>query len=320
MKITNNYLLLPSDTLSVEDILIQSGRTKEEADKTIAMTGIHSIHRTKNKSLSRFVLDGLSLIANKSSCLLKNVDAIIVVSQTYDNRIPSLSTRIQRKLDLPHDTYCIDVIDGCSGFIKAISIAEMLEAKGLKRVLIIAGDLNSLITEKADVGTKILFGDGVAVSILSSDANQADTFIQNNGDESGVISCLTEDNLMHMNGFEVFRFTRNVVPPLINQYLDQKNVDIDTFDLVALHQASKLVVSTICSTLKIKNKLADNFNCGDIGNLGAGSIGAWLAKTENLVGKGKLSMLAVGYGAGLSWGLASLYVELETNEVICADC
>ena len=56
--------------------------------------------------------------------------------------------------------------------------------------------------------------------------------------------------------------------------------------------------------------------CGEIGNLGAGSIGAWLSQGENLTNVGKLKMLAVGFGSGLSWGIASLTVNLKNNEVI----
>ena len=59
-----------------------------------------------------------------------------------------------------------------------------------------------------------------------------------------------------------------------------------------------------------------NFACGEIGNLGAGSIGAWLSQGKNLTEVGKQKMLAVGFGSGLSWGLASLIVNLKTNEVI----
>jgi 3-oxoacyl-[acyl-carrier-protein] synthase III len=119
-----------------------------------------------------------------------------------------------------------------------------------------------------------------------------------------------------MNGFEVFRFTRNVVPQLVNSYLEESNQSLAAYDLVALHQASKLVVSTICASLKYRNTLCDDFACGQIGNLGAGSIGAWLSQISSLDKKGPLKMLAVGFGSGLSWGLGSIVVNVQRNEVI----
>jgi 3-oxoacyl-[acyl-carrier-protein] synthase-3 len=146
--------------------------------------------------------------------------------------------------------------------------------------------------------------------------DRLDTKLFNAGDTKNVIACDIRENVMQMNGFEVFRFTRNVVPKLIEAYLKESNEKLDSYDLVALHQASDLVVTTISKMLKLDNHLINNFACGQIGNLGAGSIGAWLSQGENLTKSGKLKMLAVGFGSGLSWGLASLTVNLKNNEVI----
>ncbi len=265
---------------------------------------------------SEFALSGLTKINEAHSNVFENVDAIIAVSQSYDYRIPSLSTRIQKHLSLESETFCIDIMDGCSGYIKALKIASMLSNSAYRKVLIIAGDINSSMTTNADLATKILFGDGLSVSILEPGMDRLDTKLFNAGDTKNVISCDIRENVMQMNGFEVFRFTRNVVPKLIEAYLEEANEKLDSYDLVALHQASDLVVTTISKMLKLDNHLIKNFGCGQIGNLGAGSIGAWLSQGENLTKSGKLKMLAVGFGSGLSWGLASLTVNLKNNEVI----
>jgi 3-oxoacyl-[acyl-carrier-protein] synthase III len=316
MKITNNFLMLPPDKLDVQEIMMDAGNSLEEAKKTIEVTGISSLFYANKKSLTEFIFSGLSIIEERHDKLLSSVDAVIVVSQSYDQRIPSLSTRIQKKFNMRTDAFCIDIMDGCSGYIKALSLASMLEKEGFKKILTVTGDLNSLITSQAELGTKILFGDGISISILEADASILDTRIFNNGDNKNIISCAFSDNILNMNGFEVFRFTRNVVPTMIKSYLSDSGQEISNYDLIALHQASKLVVSTICATLKFRNSLCDDFCCGEIGNLGSGSIGAWLSQIENLNQKGELRMLAVGYGSGLSWGLASVVVNVQRNEVI----
>ncbi len=316
MKIKDHFLILPSTSLDVSQILIESGTSNEDALKTIGITGISSIRYAHPKLLTEFIFDGLTMIDKNHDQIFANVDAIIVVSQSYDQRIPSISTRIQSKFHIRSDAFCIDVMDGCSGYIKALSLASMLEQRGFEKVLIIAGDLNSMMTSKADTGTKILFGDGISISILEADESELDTRIYNNGDVNSVISCSTNENLMTMNGFEVFRFTRNVVPSMINSYLNDYRQSLENYELVALHQASKLVVSSICASLKYKNTLCDDFSCGTIGNLGAGSIGAWLSEIKDLDKKGPLKMLAVGFGSGLSWGLASAIIDIQRNEVI----
>lgn len=316
MKITNNFLILPNASLDVGKLLNEAGRSSEEISKTINTTGISSIRYAYPKLFTEFVFDGLAKINKCHDKLLADVDAIIVVSQSYDQRIPSISSRVQSKLNLHSETFCIDVMDGCSGYIKALSLASMLERKGQKKVLIIAGDLNSTMTSQSDIGTRILFGDGVSITVLESDKSAIDTWIFNNGDLNNIISCSVSKNIIDMNGFEVFRFTRNVVPELINSYLEKTAQSLSSYDLVALHQASKLVVSTICNSLKFKNTLCDDFSCGQIGNLGAGSIGAWLSQITALEKKNSLKMLAVGFGSGLSWGLGSIVVDVQRNEVI----
>lgn len=315
MKITNNFLLLPNTKLFVKDILIKFNKTSEEISKTIDSTGINSIFCSKI-GMTKFISEGINIIKNRYDQIFNSIDAIIVVSQTYDERIPSISSRIQRTLKLKSNTFCVDIMDGCSGFIKALKIAKLLEENGYLKIMIVSGDLNSQITKLSDIGTKILFGDGVAITILETSEDIMDIQLYNHGDIEGVISCSSIDNVMNMNGFEVFRFTRNIIPKFLKEFLVDIDRDFSFFDLIALHQASKLVVNTICSSLNIKNSLTKNFACNQIGNIGAGSIGAWLTTIDNLSSSDKMNMLAVGFGSGLSWGAASILVNVDKNEVV----
>lgn len=316
MKLTNNFLVLSKNSLDVSDLLKNSGKSEDEITKTISTTGISKISYASPRLLTEFVFLGLQNLVKYHKDIFKGIDAIIVVSQSFDQRIPSLSTRIQKFLNLESRTFCIDLMDGCSGFIKALSLGSTLQREGFKKILIIAGDINSMMTKNSDLGTKILFGDGVSISILESDEFFLETKIYNDGDDNNVISCSVNENQMHMDGFEVFRFTKKNVPKLINDYLTENKIQINSFDLVAFHQASKLVVNTICNSLKFNNNFGEDFACGEIGNLGAGSIGAWLTQIENLNESKKLKLLAVGYGSGLSWGLARISIEINKNEVV----
>ncbi len=316
MKITYNALLLPEQIIDVGHLLYSAGKNKDEIQKTLSTTGINTIRVVKSKQFSDFIFTGLEQIKISVSGLFDEVDAIIVVSQSYDCRIPSISTRIQKILNLRSDIFCLDIMDGCSGYIKALAVARMLQSNGNKNILIIAGDLNSSMTKKADLGTKILFGDGLSVSIVEPLEYDTVTLIENSGDLDNVISCQVHQNVMNMNGFEVFRFTKNRVPELLNEFFNQTKTTPADYDLIALHQASKLVVSTITRALGVSNNLCNDFLCSDIGNLGAGSIGAWLSQVPNLSSRGALNMLVVGYGSGLSWGVTSIIVDTKMNEVI----
>ena len=159
MRLSYNFLLLPNKKLDVNQILLDAGRTADEISQTINTTGISHIYNAYPKLLTEFLFDGLSKLVDSNNNIFTDVEAIIVVSQSYDQRIPSISTRIQSKFGLNSEVFCLDLIDGCSGYIKALSLASMLKSKGVKKVLIIAGDLNSMMTNQAEIGTRILFGE-----------------------------------------------------------------------------------------------------------------------------------------------------------------
>ena len=316
MKLRTNYLLLPQSKQSVKDFFLDSKKTSAEINKIISTTGVDNIHVAKKKSFYGFTMSGISQILDLNQDIFKNLEAIITVSQTFDNRIPNISSLIQKKLNLPSSTFCIDFVDGCNGYIKAISISEMLISKGYSKVLIIAGDLNSSITNNAEISTKILFGDGVGLSIFEKSDNPVRSLLFTDGDINGTISCKADNGILSMDGFEVFRFVNSKVVKFVKDYLKNNSKKIENYNLVAMHQASKLVVSNLSLSLGIKNKISSDFNCNNVGNIGAGSINAWLANIENIDDNDEKKILSIGYGSGLSWGLADFTLKLNKNETI----
>ena len=93
-------------------------------------------------------------------------------------------------------------MDGCCGYIKALSLASMLEKQGYKKILLLTGDLNSKMTGRSEIGTKILFGDGISLNILEKDRSIIDTQIFNSGDNNDMISCKIKDNILNIKEAE----------------------------------------------------------------------------------------------------------------------
>lgn len=314
MKISSNILLLPEVSVDMHELLIKSGKNLDEASKTILNTGVNSVRRVNDIGLTGFIMNGIGSIKNNYPNFFDHIDAVIVVSQSYDQRIPSISTRVQDKLNIASTAFCLDLMDGCSGYIKALHLSNLLLEAGCNKIVVFAGDLNSKMTSGSEIGTQILFGDGVSVTTLEQSDRKSDILLLNEGDNTGIISCT--DTSMTMNGFEVFRFTKNKVPKLITDFLENKNLSIEHFDYVGLHQASNLVVANVFKELTYTNKLCADFLCGEIGNIGAGSIGAWLSQIDFSSGANESKLLASGFGSGLSWGLATVDLSLKYNGVL----
>ena len=92
MEMTHNFLLLPNGKIDVAQVLRGSGKTKEECDQTIATTGIKTLCHAGDRLFSEFALSGLTKISKAHANIFVDVDAVIVVSQSYDHRIPSEHT------------------------------------------------------------------------------------------------------------------------------------------------------------------------------------------------------------------------------------
>lgn len=317
MKLVSNYVCLPSKKIHVKNYLIDKFlKTDDEADTIIGNTGVVSFGVTDATGLTDYAMKAAHNIKDIDGNFWDSVDALIFVSQSYDQRMPSLSVKLQGFLGLDPSIICFDVIDGCAGFIKATILSNMLISSGRKKVVVVAGDLNSILANESEYATRILFGDGLSFSVFENSECQFESRLFNDGDNGGVISCKFNSTSMVMNGFEVFRFTRNVVPRMVRKYLSDNNISVNDYGLIAYHQASNLVVSSLTKLVGLSNVNRPNFNCGHIGNLGAGSIGAWISGNQDLT-DGKLRrILCLGYGAGLSWGLADFDVDLKRNEVI----
>lgn len=315
MKLTHNYLIRPSSFIEVGKLAKDEGISPEETERITSGTGITRLRMAETQSASRLVMMGLEKCRELDPGPLQSVDAVIVVSQTLDNRLPSLSTQIQATLELSPSTYCIDVIDGCAGYVKAISLISSLSNQGYRRILLVTGDINSKMTKNSSFGTKILFGDGFSIGIFTASNKSMNLVLRNNGDLDEFLHCAVDQSIV-MNGFEILRFTRREVPPLVQSFLKDNKLAFSDFQLIGYHQASKLVVDSLSGILGAKNKKADDFLLGDTGNIGSGSIGGWLALVDGLTVAGELRMMALGFGAGLSIGVADFFLDLERNVVI----
>lgn len=78
------------------------------ADMTTADFCVHAAER---------VLDGVKR---------EDIGALVFVTQTPDEVLPATSHLLQHRLGLSHDTFCVDVNEGCSGYVSGLYMAALL--------------------------------------------------------------------------------------------------------------------------------------------------------------------------------------------------
>jgi 3-oxoacyl-[acyl-carrier-protein] synthase-3 len=99
-----------------------------------------------------------------------SVDALIVVSQTPDYRLPATSCGLQQRLRLSKQCAAFDVGLGCSGYVYGLWIASSLLASGgARRVLLLSGDTSTYFCSPADRSVALLFGDAGTATALEAD-------------------------------------------------------------------------------------------------------------------------------------------------------
>lgn len=305
---------MPSSKIDVLELISAKGDLLDaDASKMVENTGFNSLARVQNESTDNFIKLSAENFSDQCSGSDLSVDNIIVVTQSYEQRLPNISSTLQGLLKLPTSTFCVDIVDGCNGFIRALTLANKITETG-KRTLIVGGDIYSPMTRHAALSTDILFGDGYSFTIVEQDNEPFRSKIMTDGTRGHFINASYSENVLNMNGVSVFLFTNSEIPKLVKSLDWELDPDNGLPTYYALHQASKLIVSRLSKKLKLDNGELPFFSCSEIGNLGPGSIGAWISTNSSKLNT-KANLTCFGYGAGLSWGVASLQVDLMQNGV-----
>ncbi|MBN2682933.1 MAG: ketoacyl-ACP synthase III [Bacteroidales bacterium] len=329
-KISNIAVYLPENVLTNEEIAaVSENLTAEKIEKKL---GIQKRHIAANNETA------LDLAFNACDSLLKNydknsIDFLVLCTQSPDYFLPTSACILQNRLDLPKNIGAFDFNLGCSGFIYGLSIAKgFINSEIANKMLLVMTDTYSKHLHKNDLSNRTIFGDAASACIiekaenehihhfvLGTDGSGANQLIVPNGclrnpfnpnekeitDESGNVR--TNNNL-YMNGPEIFNFTIDTVPNLVEQTLKKNQLNASDIDYYIFHQANKYILEYLRKKIGIAEEKFYN-NLLDTGNTVSSTIPIAIS---NLLQSGKIKegnkLLLCGFGVGLSWG--SVIVDL----------
>jgi 3-oxoacyl-[acyl-carrier-protein] synthase-3 len=312
IKINSISYYLPVHSESSESL--KDDNPDWDIEKIIEKTGIKNrfIAAPGESTLDIAFKATRKLILDSPSISLKDIDLLILVTQSSDFILPSGACILQDRLKLSKNTMAFDINLGCSGFIYALSVIGGLISAGVARnALLICADTYSKYIDKNDRTCRPIFSDGAAAIWLSQSDEESIGPFDFGTDGAGFEDLIIKKNLsnnqaitdkLFMNGSEVFLFTMDAVPSSVNKLLIKAGISLNDIDFFVFHQASKLVIDNLIRKLEINpDKVFVNYE--NIGNTVSASIPIALSdmhKNKKLK-KGNLIML-VGFGVGLSWG------------------
>jgi len=251
------------------------------------------------------------------------IDLVMVATITPDRPFPATACLLQQELGARRAA-AFDLQAACSGFIYGLSVAREFVARGTyRRVLVVGVDILSRIVDWRDRSTCVLMGDGAGAAVvapvpegygflglhLGANGEGAPLLFLPAGGSLHPPTLGTVASGMHhlrMNGREVFRFAVRVMGDAASRALEAAGLGFSDVDLYVPHQANYRIIEASARLFGIPmDKVMVNID--RYGNTSAASVPLALyeAEKEGRIERGKV-VLAVAFGAGLTWGAVVL--------------
>jgi len=336
-KITGILTVLPENEVNFDDEIDNYNFSKGQTMKLKLIMGYNKRRVIKKgTTVSDLCIFGMNYLFEKNLLKKDDIDALILVTTSPDHFMPPTSHIIQGKLDLKQDIVCMDINQGCSGYVIGLNQAFfLLEQDEINKVVLLNADIMSTKVSKNDRNNRPQIGDGAAITIIEKDSADntiygcvktdgkgADVLIIPAGgfklpstpetaelkeDSAGNVRSL--DHLI-MKGDDVFNFVQREVPKMINDLLDKANCSKEEIDYFMFHQPNKFMLKKLADKIgvpyeKMPNNVVENFgnaNSVTIPTVITYNLGKKLLKDSFLI-------CMAGYGVGLSW--ASMLLSLE---------
>lgn len=264
------------------------------------------------------------------------IDALLFVSYTPDYIMPATSYVLHKRLGLSQNCICMDMPQGCSGYVLGLYQASMLINSGCKKVLLLVGDSFSKFTDMFLNKSAPVFGDAGSATLIEKSENSSQWFFDIKSDGNGYDAIICRNSGFRnpvkkedfyadgsykyesaMNGGQVFDFTMKCVAPEINEVLSFSGNNAEEIDWFVFHQANKMIIQNIASELKVPLEKVPVGTMTEYGNQCGASIPCTISNylREKLSECKNRKLLLSGFGVGLSWAS----VVLETGGFYCSD-
>ena len=336
-KVTGILTVLPAREVLFEDEMENYNSSVAKSLKLKAAMGFNKKRIVADGVTSAdLCIAGLTDLFDNQMLRKEDVDALIMVTQSPDYIMPPTSNVIQGHFGLKHDMICLDINQGCAGYIVGLIQAFMLLEQGaINKVVLMNADVLSPKVSKKDRNSNPLIGDGASITIVERSTDNEEIFVsfKMNGEgafalqipaggarlpSSPETAILNEDingnlrskNHLVMKGDEVFTFVQTEVPTLIEELYDYSKIGKDDVDFYMFHQPNKFMLNKLADRLGVeRDKMPSNI----VENFGNSSgVTIPLVITFNLGDKlcnQRYRLCLSGFGVGLTWAAMMIYMK-----------
>ena len=329
-RISGVQLVIPINQVAFDDEVDAYNFAPQQSAKLKQVMG-YDRRRVVTESVTSadLVVAGFEALSRDGLLDLDTLDALIVVTQTPDYFMPGTSFVIHGRLGMRQDMLCLDINQGCAGFVVGLYTAfSLLGQPSIRRIALVNVDILSRLVASGDRNSRPIIGDAAAITVVEADpqggpiygnlkvdgsrwdalmvpaggmkirpsAETAVPVVDANGNARAL------DNLV-MKGDAVFNFVMQEVPPMIQSLMQDSGMDLSQVDNFLFHQPNPFMLKKLANKLgvpldKMPIDLVQRF-----GNSSGVSIPAVLCTNydANYFRQSRLMCMA-GFGVGLTWG------------------
>ena len=303
-KLTNDELSRMVDT-NDEWITTRVGIKERRIQKTPGLGSSHMGMEAVNKLLAETGTDK------------NDIELLICATSNPDYRFPSTASVIVQKCGLGK-AYAYDIQAACAGFIVALQSANAYVKSGLyKKVIVVAAEMMSSMTDYQDRATCPLFGDGAAAVLVEPtdepigvidgeyhvDGTGLPHLVMKAGGSVLPASYETVDarpHFVYQEGRAVYRAAVTDMYESSLNVIKRNNLSVDSIDWFVPHQANLRIIEAVGSRLGIATEKV-LVNIEHYGNTSAASIPICLDEYKHKLKKGD-KVILTAFGAGFTWG------------------
>jgi 3-oxoacyl-[acyl-carrier-protein] synthase-3 len=323
--ITGIEAFLPEYRLTNEEL----SRMVDTSDEWIMQrVGIKERRILKGEGLatSDMGAEAVKKLLAKTGVAADDIDLILCATVTPDMFFPSTACIIADKVGIKN-AWGYDILAACSSFLFILETAnKFIESGQYKKVIVVAGDKMSSITNYADRTTCPLFGDaavamllepttedvGVMDSILKIDGSGRQFLYMKAGGSQRPSSHETVEqgeHYIHQEGQTVFKVAVSKMADVAVSMMEKHNIKPEDLAWLVPHQANLRIIDATGRRMGLpKEKVMINIE--RYGNTTAATIPLCLWEWEKQLKKGDKLILAA-FGGGFTWG--SIYLKWAYN-------
>lgn len=319
--ITSIAAYTPDDVITNDDL----AKLVDTNDEWImSRVGIKERHVLKGEGKGTSVMgtEVLKELLKKSGTKPEEVEVIIFATTTPDYGFPSTATLVAEACGVKN-SLGFDVQAACAGFLYALEIgSNFIKSGKYKKVVVIAGDKMTSITNYKDRATCPLFGDaagGVMLEPTEEEYGVMDTILRLDGvgiphlhmyggGSAYPASHETVDKDMHyvyQEGQHVFKHAVSKMADVSVEIMKRNNLTKDDVAWLVPHQANVRIIEAVGNRMGLTHDKV-MVNIQDHGNTSAATIPVCMAQWESKLKKGDNIILSA-FGAGFTWG--AVYIK-----------